>query len=436
MFVETGDLEGVPLARLEGEITTLAAHINAATCQFLELVGEFDRREGWAQWGCASAAEWLSWRCGLCPRTAREHVRVAGRLRELALLRGAFARGELSFSQVRAICRVADAGSEETLVGFARNATAAQLERIVGSFRGVLARELAEVDRSHEQRYLVHHTEDDGSLVLQARLPAEDGALVLAALQAARGSAEPTPAPRATNADALVRMAETTLGESAATSNGGERTHLVVHVDVATLSHDDPDGACHVEHGPALHPETARRLACDARLTRMVEADGKPLSVGRRTRTIPPALRRALQSRDEGCRFPGCTHTRHVDAHHILHWARGGATKLDNLVTLCRRHHRLLHEGGFSLVAQAGGRLRFHRPDGREIPVVPTRRRGDHDALVHRHRHRRVPIDAGTAVSGWNGDRLDLHATTDALAQADRRLNPDRGPPSWGPTLL
>ena len=104
MFVETGDLEGVPLARLEGEITTLAAHINAATCRFLELVGEFDRREGWAQWGCASAAEWLSWRCGLCPRTAREHVRVAGRLRELALLRGAFARGELSFSQVRAIC--------------------------------------------------------------------------------------------------------------------------------------------------------------------------------------------------------------------------------------------------------------------------------------------------------------------------------------------
>jgi Domain of unknown function (DUF222)/HNH endonuclease len=226
-----------------------------------------------------------------------------------------------------------------------------------------------------------------------------------------------------------VRIAESALSESATTSNGGERTHLVVHVDAATLAHDDSDGACHLQDGPALHPETARRLACDSSLARIVEADGKPLSVGRRTRTIPPALRRALQSRDAGCRFPGCTHTRHVDAHHIHHWARGGPTKLDNLVTLCRRHHRLLHEGGFSLVAHPKGRLRFHRPDGREIPHVPARSRGDHHEIVRHHRRSDLAIDAGTAVSGWNGDRLDLHATTDALAHADHRLNPNRAPP-------
>jgi Domain of unknown function (DUF222) len=202
MFVESGDLERVPLERLEDEITSLAGHINAATCRFLELVGEFDRREAWGHWGCASCADWLSWRCGLAPRAAREHVRVAIRLRELPRVREVFARGQLSFSQVRAICRVADEGSEETLVDFAEHATAAQLERIVRAYRGVLATDLAEVNRSHDQRYLVHHLEDDGSLVIQARLPAEEGATVLAALQAgrdalraeddsSRGSAEP-----------------------------------------------------------------------------------------------------------------------------------------------------------------------------------------------------------------------------------------------------
>ena len=449
MFVESGNLERLPLERLEGEITSLAGHINAATCRFLELVGEFDRREGWGQWGCASCAEWLSWRCGLAPRAAREHVRVACRLRELPRVREVFSRGELSFSQVRAICRVADADSEETLVEFAENATAAQLERIVGAFRGVLATDLVEVNRAHEQRYLVHHLEDDGSLVLHARVPAEEGATVLAALQAGcdtlwaeerrggsaepqgdpDGSAEPPPpARRATNADALVLMAESFLGNPA-DRTGAERNALVVHVDAATLAYDDPKGACHLEDGPALHPETARRLGCDASLVRILEADGKPLSIGRKTRTISPALRRALRSRDDGCRFPGCTHRRHVDAHHIQHWAHGGATKLENLVTLCRRHHRLLHEGGFSVEPHPSGRLRFHRPDGREIPHVPARPRGDHAALSRHHRARRLKIDADTAITGWNGDRLDLHATTDALCHADRRLNPDRAPP-------
>jgi Domain of unknown function (DUF222)/HNH endonuclease len=438
MFVDAGELDRVPLGRLEQEITTLAGHINAATCRFLELVGEFDRRAGWGESGCASCVEWLSWRCGLAPRAAREHVRVASRLRELPRVREVFARGELSFSQVRAICRVADEGSEEMLVDFARHATAAHLERIVGSFRGVLARELSEVNRAYEERYLVHHVDEDGSLVLQARLPAEDGATVLAALAAGRealwaeerqdGSAEPLTPPRARNVDALVLMAESLLADPA-TRPGGERHQLVVHVDAATLAHDAPDGACHVENGPALHPETARRLGCDAGVVRMLEADGKPLSVGRRTRTVSPALRRALRSRDHGCRFPGCSRTRFVDAHHIHHWAHGGLTKLDNLVTLCRHHHRLVHEGGFSVVAHPGGKLRFHRPDGRAIPVSPARPRGDHSALARAHRARHLHVDPQTAVSRWNGDRLDVHATTDALGDADRRLNPDRAPP-------
>ncbi len=433
-------MPGLGLARLEDEITTLAAHISAGTCRFLELVSEFDRREGWASSGCGSCAEWLSWRCGLSPRTAREHVRVANRLADLPRVRERFRRGVLSFSQTRAICRVADPSNEEMLVEFARHSTAAQLERIVSSYRGVLARDLAANDRAYEQRHFTHHLDDDGSLVFHGRLPAEEGALLLAALEAARGSAEPQADPdgsaepdragRVTNADALVRTAELALAGAAggADSTGAARTQLVVHVDAATLAHDDAEGACHVERGPALHPETARRLGCDAAVVRILEADGKPLTVGRRTRTVSPALRRGLDARDHGCcRFPGCTNTRFVDAHHIHHWAHGGRTELDNLVTLCRRHHRLLHEGGYSVVPLPGGRLRFHRPDGAEIPLVPSRPPGDHREVAGRRRD--LAFNASTATPDWDGQRLDLQATTAALADADHRLRPDRAPP-------
>jgi hypothetical protein len=445
MFVEAGDLEGLPLGRLEAEIASLAAHVNAGTCRFLHLVAEFDRRAGWERWGCGSCAEWLSWRCGLAPRSAREHVRVATRLRELPRVSAAFARGELSFSQVRAISRVAGPGSEETLLELARHATAAQLERVVRAFRGVLATELAAVDRAYEQRYLIHSCEEDGSLVLHGRLPADEGAVVLAALAAGRdalraqeapagsaelkgdpdGSAEPPR--RAGNADALVLMAESLLA-SPAQRTGGERHQVVVHVDTSALTGDDPAGRCQLEQGPALHPETARRLACDASLVRILESDGRPLSVGRRTRSIPPALRRALGSRDGGCRFPGCTRHRFVDAHHVEHWSRGGATDLDNLVTLCRRHHRLVHEGGFAVERRARGGFAFRRPDGRLIPHVPPRPAPGAQAPAGLPR-----IEPQASASRWNGDPLDLGAAVDAVTWADRRTRPRRLPPPGGP---
>ena len=123
-------------------------------------------------------------------------------------------------------------------------------------------------------------------------------------------------------------MAETQLANGPAQRNGGARYQLVVHVDPAALSEDAPDARCALEDGPAIPAETARRLACDASLVALTEQNGRPLSVGRKTRAIPPALRRALQSRDHGCCFPGCNQRRFVDAHHIEHWAHGGETKL------------------------------------------------------------------------------------------------------------
>src|SRR5690606_6276450 len=131
-------------------------------------------------------------------------------------------------------------------------------------------------------------------------------------------------------------------------------------------------GRCELENGPALAVETAKRLACDASVVRIVEDGlGRPLDVGRKTRSIPPAIRRALQSRDAGCRFPGCTHTRFLDGHHIRHWADGGATRLSNLVLLCRHHHRQVHEGRAEVRMLGDGALRFQGPDGRALEAAP-----------------------------------------------------------------
>lgn len=144
----------------------------------------------------------------------------------------------------------------------------------------------------------------------------------------------------------------------------GERHQVVVHVSAETLK-GGGGTACEIEDGPAVSTETARRLACDASLIAIIENDkGEPLSVGRKTRSIPPALQRAFNSRDQGCRFPGCTHKKYTDAHHIHHWAHGGETKMSNLVTLCRFHHRKVHEGAVLVRVLDDGAIRFTQPDG------------------------------------------------------------------------
>ena len=228
------------LERLGEEITELAAHIHAATCQLLEMIRIFDEEQGWGGFGVNSCALWLNWKCGMNTGAAREKVRVAHALAELPLITSAFREGRVSYSKVRAMTRVATRDNEDFLLSIARHGTANHVERLVSLYR------------------------------------------------------------RTKRNEALERVAE-----------------------------------------------TSRRMACDASVVHWHETqDGEPLSVGRKTRSIPLAIRRALQRRDGGCRFPGCTCSRFVDAHHITHWADGGETGMDNLVLLCRRHHRMVHEGG------------------------------------------------------------------------------------------
>jgi hypothetical protein len=430
----TSTEETTELDRLGDEITKLCAHIQAATCRWLCLVAQFDRREGWGTWGCKSCAHWLSWRCSIEVGVAREHVRVARRLTDLPVLRAAFARGELSYSKVRALTRIVDVEREDDLLELAQHATAAQLERIVRGYRRVMA---AEDMRAHDERFLRVTHDDDGSVVLRGRLAREDGALLLKALEAMRSrapqdSAE-TPSEDVSvatrNADALVAIADAALAAPATGGRtGGDRYQVVVHVDAPTLGGDDPGGRCELDDQAPLAGETVRRLSCDASVVTILEAGGKPLSVGRKTRSIPPALRRALRSRDTGCRFPGCTQRRHVDGHHIQHWANGGATSIGNLVQLCRRHHRLVHEGGYGIHGSPAGTLVFRRPDGRDIPHVPRSPRGHPDVPTRLARRLDTRITATTCVPRWYGEPLHLADAVDAvLATTAFGANPRDG---------
>src|SRR5687768_8736467 len=173
-------------------------------------------------------------------------------------------------------------------------------------------------------------------------------------------------------ADALVLLAEAALHHDLDPGATGGRYQVVVHVDAAVLADADAPGESVLEGGGRVPAGTSQRLACDAsRVVMRHDAEGRLLEVGARTRTIPPALRRALQHRDRGCRFPGCS-VRFGQGHHIRHWAQGGPTTPSNLALLCRRHPRAVHEGGYQVERLPEGDLEFRRPNGSVIPDVPS----------------------------------------------------------------
>jgi len=423
------------LDRLGDEIAELSAHLEAATARLLELIREFDARGGWNT-GFRSCAAWLSWRVGLEPGAARERVRVARALGTLPLLAEALARGELSYAKLRALTRVATPETEERLLGVGRAGTAAHVERIVRGWRRVDRNaEAREAARQHTRRGLQVYEDEDGMVVVRGRLTPEVGAVLRRALDAARevlydrargseAAGEQAPAPAQQRADALALVAETALHHSLDPGAPGERYQVVVHVDASALADPDQPGQSVLEDGAHVPAETSRRLACDASRVVMRHDDaGRVVEIGARTRTIPPALRRALQQRDWGCRFPGCR-VRVGQGHHLRHWAQGGPTALSNLALLCRRHHRAVHEEGYQVARGSEGELRFSRPDGRQLPEVPVPARVPDDpvqALRADHASRGLHVHARTGCPGWLGERLDLGWAIDVLHPRARR---------------
>ena len=498
------DSRRAELERLGDRIAELSARIQAATYELLVLIREFDERTGWS--GCTSCAHWLSWRTGLAPGAAREHVRVARALGNLPKLSDAMRRGVVSYSKVRAVTRVAAPETEQALLDVALCGTAAHVEQIVRGWRRVdRTAEAAEDRRRHETRSLRTWVDDDGMVVVRGRLTPEVGAVLRRALEAAcdqarakRGPGSGAGAGLAANssaeaashapavssadaaaeaaaeeamavedklaptfaqrqADAIGMLAECALAGGLDRGTAGDRYQVVVHVDAGALA-GQPDvpagtsesaafdteptkdaqyvpagtsaaqatprrrvaaepqsggGQTVLDEAGGIHvsAETARRLACDAAMVTMKHGTGgEILDVGRRTRTISPALRRALAARDRQCRFPGCQNRR-CDSHHVQHWADGGATRLDNLVLLCRRHHRAVHEEGFRITLDASGDVQFVRPDGRPFPAVPPAPLwiGAPLAPVTARLDREgAAIGPHTATPAWRGERLDV----------------------------
>jgi hypothetical protein len=430
-----GSFAAVSTPALIDQITELAGHLNAGNARFLALIAELDRRRGWAEWGVKSCAHWLNWKCGIGLGAAREKVRVAHALKKLPLIAAAMAEGRISYFKAREMTRVASEANESYLHNIALCGTASHVEQTVRGYRQALdAEELSREAIQQREQSLWFDTESDGSLVIRGRVPAEIGALFKRALEMAEDSLPiPKDVPAGTFSDeddlrrsrkrrveALATLAESFLASGPQELPGGDRQQIVVHVDAETLQLSCA-GRCELEHGPSIAAETARRLACDASLVAIIENDeGKTLNVGRRTRVIPPAIRRALNARDKSCRFPGCAFRRYVDGHHVMHWAHGGETKLSNLVTLCRFHHRQVHEGKVEVHILDDGVFRFVRPD-RQCFDSPAPIGTEWTRLVAAHDAHEPAITPETAITRWSGEALDYGLAVGALMQRAKR---------------
>ena len=412
---------------LEAEIARTCGVLNATTGRLVSLLARVLESGCWQVAGIHSPTQWVAWQCGVSPARARSLVAMARRRAELPETSAAHEAGELCEDQVAVICRHAPAGVDGQVAALARSATVTQLRRVLGGYP--FAEEPVTPDKDEppqptppeEPRRVSFGQTESGSWRLSAELPPDEGALVERALTAARDelfqAGEGDPAPRTLPdrpatpnsvswADAFVAMAERSLGELAASRPHHERHLVLLHVGTQG---DGATGA-HLHLGPGLSDGLRRFVSCDARIRPVMEAGGKPVSVGRAFRSVPERTRMVIEERDRGCRVPGCDRSRWLHIHHIEHWEDGGASDTPNLLALCRRHHRLHHLGHLGIRGDADD------PNG----VVFTDHRGDPLDSCGRPVPQRRPVEAaagglGVPAGAWShptGERLDPGAVS------------------------
>ncbi|HUR15271.1 MAG TPA: DUF222 domain-containing protein [Mycobacteriales bacterium] len=486
------DVAALSDVELVAEVTTWAGRVAAGEAVLLRLVGELDARGAWAGHGVRSCAHWLSWRLGLSSSTAWERVRVARALRELPLTTSTFGEGRLSYSQVRAITRIATAATEHRWVELARHSTGAQLARAAQAAARATAAEAALQDPAVRRDKPASQVcwDDDGDLVLTVRVPAHLAPAVLAALeqhQAAEQTerqarltelavelAADVPAPdspagesrlpdpsqypdppypdveRCRPGPALDQAVATWWVEHERLSvlrNAAREQQEQLHAQAAarhlptgraTLANgltrallrpqdgplvkvqlliDPVSGWVRTRRDELLAPTTLKGLLrCLPgghelpRIRPLHPADLTRYDLGRRSRVVSPALRALLGQLDgERCRFPGCDHTRFLNAHHVLFWRHGGSTDLANLVLLCSRHHTLLHAEGYQLVLDPDRTLHVRTQAGTPVPHHLPLPRASADAL---------PLVAADALpSQWGGETMDLGYVVNVMLQ-------------------
>ncbi len=406
-LLENSVMSETPTERLEAEATTLAGHLAAAMCRFLDVVGELARRGAYEAWEVPSMAHWVSWKCGIGARAAREHVRVAVALHELPVTHSEFAAGQLSYSKVRALTRFITPGNEVDTVAMARHTTANQLERIAAAH--VAACRVADSDRERaalDVSGVSMRTNADGTVTITARVPADLGARAMHAIEHA---AEAVPRdhmmePHTRKVFGFEAVVDAYLEPDPARAP----VEMVGHVDVVTLSEDVP-GRCELGGHP-ISTETARRLACDCGMRLSLDRGETVLDLSHRARFPNPALRRAVETRDQGsCRFPGCTQRTRLRAHHARHWAHGGPTDRANLLMVCPMHHRAVHEGGWEVAADGHGGFTFTDPGGNVVPeVVLALPPCDATAVMRGNEDAGVEITPDSIRSLSEGERMDF----------------------------
>lgn len=415
---------------LAGEVSKLAAQQAAGQARMVELAAEADRRGLWGgKWDARSLAEWLSWLTGMSPKSSRDHALVAANLDDLPGTHAALAEGTISFDQARLIASADAPQHEARLAELAQQTTTGQLQRVVRAYRKVTAlSETEDANKAHERRYLSYFFLED-CFELHGRLTTEDGAVVAKALDRAldklfrappvesQGPAESEQrwdSPDQRRADALLELAEMWLHDNKSFSRANSY-EVVLHVDADSLQSDEPGARCEIDGAGSIAPETARRLTCDSALVGLIERGGEPLWIGRRSRRVPHGLRRALEARDKTCRFPGCANVARLDSHHVVHWTKGGGeTSLTNLLLLCKRHHRMVHEGGYTMSRARNGTWTFTRPNG-SVVEVPERPPSSPEDLTQSNESNGREIEREPLAPEGAGEGIDLDYVTWAL---------------------
>ena len=384
------------LEAIADEIASFAARIDVAKHALLTRLRVFDASEAWGPLGFSSCAAWLAWRIGIGTKTAREQVRVARALGSLPRLDELFGRGELSYSKVRAITRVATPETEQDFIDVAMTSTAAQLERLVRSYRDALGQtsvSSGDEQRAVGDRFMRRSAAAGGMVRIEILLPPEEAALVWDAVMSAASGCPPAedsvaeaseasaeaPArderePEQRHADAIVDIAHAYLQHRPRTLGSGYELVLVTTKDQLEQEPGTPGApGGFLRDGTPISVGVARMLACcGSKVSVTVGEHGEVLDVGRRTRVIPSAIGRALWLRDHGCRVPGCERRWHLHAHHLHEWADGGPTKLSNLVLVCPAHHRMLHEGVLDVELRDGQPRFIQATTKQELRTVPA----------------------------------------------------------------
>ncbi len=376
------DFAELPDGRLEEEFAELQHAMRILEAQHLRCLAEIDRRASFQADGYLSTASWLRHRFRGGAGSARDQVRTARALGDMPQTREAFASGEVSHDAVRLLASAHDAdpdifaGHEPVLLEAATRHTVRELQQVVAYWKQGLDSAMDEAQRRWDQRRLHVYPLLDGMVRVDGDLDPDTGETLITALRAVLDAdarardAEDTRTPAQRRADALGEVCRQWLDRLDRPVVAGERPHVTVTVDLGTLT-GRSDGRSEFDHAGPILPEAVRRWACDASITRIVIGpESEPLDVGRKTPVVPASMRRAIVVRDGGCRFPGCDFPHPwCDAHHVIHWADGGPTAVSNLVLLCRRHHRLIHQrGGF--VEMVNNRPVFRR---REVSPMKDR---------------------------------------------------------------